>query len=377
MHAMVVNANQIRKLHEIGQSVWLDNISRSMISSGALHKSIEAGVTGLTSNPTIFHKAITTGVDYDDDLTDLARAGKNKDDIFEALAVQDIIAAADALRTVYDQTKGVDGYVSLEVNPHLANDRDGTIIAVRRLWAAVGRPNVLIKVPGTMQGISAIEVLIGEGININITLIFSLEAYSKIRIAYIRGLENFRNQGGDLSTVFSVASFFISRIDTEIDLLLAEQSQFNDETPINLKGKAAISNAQLAYRDFKKTFDAPRFSFLKELDARVQRPLWASTSTKNLDYRDVLYVEQLIGPDTVNTMPNATLDAFLDHGVVCQTLDQDVDEAEFNLKKLQSVGIDMDQVTAKLLSDGVKAFEKSYDALVEDIENKRVALQQG
>ena len=355
----------IEKLREIGQSVWYDNVSRGMIKSGELQSLIDVGVTGLTSNPTIFHKAIAESSDYDASLTALVRAGKSPAEVFEAIGIADIQSAADLLRPIFDDTHGSDGYASFEVNPHLAHDTEGTVEEARRLFAALDRQNVMIKVPATPEGIPAIQTLIGEGVNVNVTLTFSLHAYRQVRDAYIAGVEDLDRSGMDVGRVASVASFFVSRVDTAIDNLLDE---FRADP--GLQGRAAISNAKLAYRDFKADFESERFRALADKGARVQRPLWASTSTKNPAYSDLLYVESLVGPNTVNTMPRATIDAVLDHASVSETIEEEVSGAEEFIRSLADVGIDVDGVTDRLLSDGVKAFSDSYDALIEDIHAK-------
>ena len=321
-------SNSIQDVRAIGQSVWYDNIRRGLIESGELQRLIDLGVTGLTSNPTIFQKAIAESSDYDEALEALAASGSSVDQIYEALTVDDIRAAADLLRSAYDDSAAADGYASLEVSPHLANDTNATIDEARRLFQLLDRPNVMVKVPATPAGIPAVHKLIGEGINVNVTLTFSLKAYRDVRGAYIAGLEDLRWAGGDLSRVASVASFFISRVDTAVDSHLGDDQD-------DLKGGAAIANAKLAYRDFKEDFGGDRFAGLAAEGARVQRPLWASTSTKNPEYSDVMYPEALIGPDTVDTMPEATLLAFMEHGAVAETLEQDVDEAERLIERLR------------------------------------------
>ena len=360
-------SNSLNDIQRHGQSVWYDNVSRGLIESGELSRLIGLGVTGLTSNPTIFQKAIAGSDDYDDAFEALVRGGKDTDAIYESLAINDIRAAADLLRPVYDATEGVDGYASLEVNPHLAHDTEGTVTEARRLFAELDRPNIMMKVPATPEGMPAVRRLIGEGINVNITLLFSLEAYREARLAYIAGLEVLQENGGDLSGVASVASFFVSRVDTSVDSLLG------DKAP-ELAGRAAIANAKLAYRDFQQDFITPRFVALREAGARVQRPLWASTGVKNPAYIDVLYVESLIGQDTVDTMPEATLFAFLDHGTAGDTIVSDVDGAAKLIDDVAASGVNMDEVTSGLLSNGVKLFSDSFDELMADISRKRGAL---
>ncbi len=366
--------NAIKGIRQLGQSIWYDGIRRGMIKSGELQRLIGLGVSGLTSNPTIFEKAIVKSADYDDALLDLVQRGKSVNDIYEALVMDDIRAAADLLRPSYDRTDGVDGYVSLEVSPHLAYDTEGTVVEARRLSAALDRPNVLIKVPATPEGMPSIRRLIGEGINVNVTLLFSLNAYRAARQAYIAGLENLDRSGGNVSRAASVASFFVSRVDTAVDALLEERIGSGCENAKGLLGKAAISSAKLAYRDFKDDFGGERFAALRSRGARVQRPLWASTSTKNPAYSDVLYVESLVGPETVNTLTEATLTAFLDHGCAAKTLERELQDAKRALESLEEAGVSMEQVTDKLLTDGVKLFADSFDGLMANIEEKRARL---
>jgi transaldolase/glucose-6-phosphate isomerase len=364
----------VQQANLLGQSIWYDTIRRGMLKSGELQGLIDQGVTGLTANPTIFEKAIVGSTDYDEALLELARAGKNADECYEALIVGDIQAVADLLRPIYDRTGGADGYASLEVSPYLAYDTEGTIVEARRFFAALNRPNVMIKVPATQEGIPAIRQLTSEGININITLIFSLDAYQQVREAYISGLEELAKKGGDLSKVSSVASFFVSRVDTAVDTRLEERIRQGHEELQDLLGRAAIANAKLAYRAFQETFSAERFAALLERGARLQRPLWASTGTKNPAYSDVLYVDNLMGPNTINTMPDVTLKAFLDHGSVAETVTRNVDDAQDTLQSLEQAGISMEQVTAELLADGVKAFADSFDKLIANIEEKKQRL---
>jgi transaldolase len=359
--------NSLISIQKHGQSVWYDNVSRGLIESGELQRLIDLGVMGLTSNPTIFQKAITSSNDYDSAFATLVSEEKNADAIYESVAINDIKAAADLLRPVYDATEGVDGYASLEVNPHLAHDTDGTVVEGMRLFAELDRPNVMIKVPATPAGMPAIRRLIGEGINVNVTLLFSLEAYRDAREAYIAGLEDLKGTDGDLARVASVASFFVSRVDTVVDSLLGDKGH-------GLAGRAAVANARLAYRDFQQEFGSPRFAVLKAAGARVQRPLWASTGVKNPAYSDVLYVESLIGEYTVNTMPEATLLAFVDHGTAGNTIVSDVDGAAGLLDEVAAIGVNMNEVTSGLLSNGVKLFADSFDELMADIESKRGVL---
>jgi transaldolase/glucose-6-phosphate isomerase len=371
------STNAIQELRKLGQSVWLDNVYRSLITSGDLQKLIDMGVTGLTSNPSIFQKAIAASEDYNESLVRHAESGKDAVGVFEALATEDIVAVADLLAPVYHRTGGADGFASLEVNPHLARDTQGTISEARRLYDLMGRPNVMIKVPATPEGIPAIRQLISDGINVNVTLIFSAKTYADVREAYISGLEAFSRSGGDPSTVSSVASFFISRVDTAVDAAIGEAVDAGNTILGSLISKAAISNARVAYQEFGRSFGEDRFVTLQEEGALVQRPLWASTSTKNPELSDVLYVEELIGPDTVNTLPDATLEAFLDHGTAQQTLDADIEDAADTLFAIDSAGIKMDDITDKLLKDGLKLFADSYDEVVADVDRKRASLVRG
>lgn len=359
----------IQSLRDMGQSVWYDDISRAMIESGGLQELIDNGVTGLTSNPTIFHKAITESSDYDDELMSLAEAGKSTREIFETMAIADIRDAADLLRPVFDSTSGADGFASFEVSPRLAHDTDGTIHEARRLFADIDRPNIMIKVPATPEGIPAIETLIGEGINVNVTLIFSLDSHRRVVDAYISGLERLEERRGDLSKVSSVASFFVSRVDTAVDNLLNGLIADGRDDLNPLLGKAAVANAHLAYRTFVREFGTPRFAYLRRKGARVQRPLWASTSVKNPAYDGLLYVTSLMARDTVNTMPRATIDTLMARGIDAHhAIDESGAEAERVQAGLSDAGIDMDDVTAVLLANGVKAFADSYDMLMRDIE---------
>ena len=359
------------KLHELaklGQAIWLDFIRRSFIASGDLQRLVDQGVRGVTSNPAIFEKAIAGSADYDEELKTLVNANCTVTEIYEALAQADIQHAADTLRSVYDATDGADGFVSLEVSPTLAHDTEGTVAEARRLFAAVGRPNVMIKVPATPAGVPAIETLIADGININVTLIFSLAHYEAIANAYIRGLERLAAAGGDLSRVSSVASFFVSRVDTAVDHVL-EQVGASD-----LLGKIAVANAKAAYARYLDLFSGPRWEALAAQGALVQRPLWASTGTKNPQYSDTLYIDDLVGPDTVNTVPPDTLKAFMDHGHVEATLMQGMDEAHAQLARLSALGIDLGAITQKLQDDGVVAFANAFEKLMASISQRREAL---
>ena len=359
---------KLHELAELGQAIWFDYISRSLVVSGELEELVDQGLRGVTSNPSIFEKAIDGSADYDEDLNRLVRAGRSVAEIYEDLAMADIRSAADILRPVYEKSKGADGFVSLEVNPALAHDTEATIAEARRLFASLERPNVMIKVPATPAGIPAVESLIGEGININVTLIFSLEQYENVAAAYIAGLEKLALSGADLGKVASVASFFISRVDTAVDKALEEIGN------AGIQGKIAICNAKIAYSRFRQIFSSERWQKLAAQTARVQRPLWASTSSKNPAYPDTLYVDNLIGPDTVNTLPPATLDNFLDHGTVAATVETDVDGARNRMAELTELGIDLDAITNKVLHEGVAAFAKSFEGLIASIAEKRQDL---
>ncbi|MDX1413233.1 MAG: bifunctional transaldolase/phosoglucose isomerase [Candidatus Promineifilaceae bacterium] len=357
--------SKIHELNNLGQSIWYDNIRRGLITDGGMQKLIDIGVVGVTSNPSIFEKAIAKSDDYDDDLQQLVQDGKNAGQIYEALAIEDIANTADLLYPVYEETNGLDGYVSLEVDPTLAHDTEGTISEARRLFATLGRPNVMIKVPATPEGVPAIETLIGDGININVTLLFSNDNYRDVALAYKAGLEQLAANGGDLSRVASVASFFVSRVDSMVDKAL--EAIDNKE----LQGKIAIANAKIAYTIYEDLFSGNDWQQLVEQGARPQRLLWASTSTKNPNYPDVLYLDELIGPDTVNTVPPSTLDSFIDHGTVEITLTVDVDEARRQINALPQLGVDLDNITAQLQADGVASFAKAFESLMQSIESKR------
>ena len=368
-----MSVNHLRELHQYGQSVWYDNVSRELLRSGSLARLIaDDGITGVTSNPAIFQKAMASGKLYDADITALAAAGKTVPEIYETLAVADIGAGADLLRPIYDRTAGRDGYISLEVSPHLANDTEATIAEAKRLRAWVNRPNLMIKVPATPAGIPAIKALIGSGLNINVTLIFALKAYEAVANAYIEGLEMWAQAGGDLQRVASVASFFVSRVDTSVDMQLAGQPVEQE-----LRGQAGIANARLAYARFQEIFAGPRWEALAARGARVQRPLWASTSTKDPSYADTMYADALIGPHTVDTMPPQTVDAFRDHGQASQSVTENVDEARRVMERLAQAGIDMDAVTQELLDAGVKAFASSFDKLLGGLATKVSSLVPG
>lgn len=370
--------NRLAELKKSGQSVWVDFLSRRLMDSGSLDRMIrEDGLSGLTSNPTIFEKAVAGSPDYDADL----RAHRSDDpaEAFESIAVADLRRAADKFRPVYDNSLREDGFVSLEVSPHLARDAEATIEAARRLWGSVDRPNLMIKIPGTKPGLSAVRACLASGINVNVTLLFSVKRYAEVQEAFFDGLEARARGGGDVSSVASVASFFVSRVDTAVDALLEEKlrraGQESERAALKaLLGRAAIANAKLAYQRFKVAFNGARFKALEPLGAKPQRVLWASTGAKNPAYRDVVYVEELIGPRTVNTMPVETLDAFRDHGRPRPSLEEDLDAARLAVDKLANYQIDLDRVTDELEADGVKKFVESYDKLLAAVDSKRKAL---
>jgi transaldolase len=368
--------NRIRQITALGQAVWLDYISRDLVRSGRLAGLIDEGLTGLTSNPSIFHQAIAGHTLYDEDIRRLTQDGQTTPQIYETLTLSDVGEAADCLRPIYNETHGRDGFVSIEVNPHLAHDTAGTVAEARRLFAALQRPNVMIKVPATPAGLPAITTLLGAGINVNATLIFAVSMYERVIAAYLDGLRLFQNTGRPLGLVSSVASFFVSRIDTLIDKIISHRIEHGEPHLEPLYGLAAVANAKLAYQRYKAAFEGPSFEPLRSCGARPQRPLWASTSTKNPDYPDTKYVDPLIGVNTVNTVPPATLDAIRDHAVTAQTMERDLDRAHSLMAEFAGLKIDMDWVTGVLLEEGVKAFADSYDKLLADIEKKRVALQQ-
>ena len=361
--------NPLRALNEQGQVVWMDFIRRDMLTDGELERLVdEDGLTGMTSNPAIFAQAIGGSAEYDGQIRELLAAGdRSVEEIYEALAFEDIGLAADILRSVYDESNGADGFVSLEVSPHLAYDTDRTVKQARELWERVARPNLMIKVPATDEGIPAIEELIAEGINVNVTLMFSLRDYENVAQAYLRGLRRL----DDPSRVASVASFFVSRVDSKVDALL--EADGSAEAKV-LMGKIAIANSKLAYRRYREIFHGEAFATLAALGARPQRVLWASTSTKNPDYRDVLYVEELVGPETVNTVPPKTIEAFRDHGLARASLTEGVDEAEQQVASLESLGIDLAAITDELQREGVEKFVAPFDQLLDTLEQKRDAM---
>ncbi|MDX1582580.1 MAG: transaldolase [Thermoanaerobaculia bacterium] len=369
-------SNPLKELAQMGQSVWYDQMTRSLLTEGHLRKMIEEDrLGGLTSNPTIFEKAIGGSGEYDAELARLATQGLDQKAIYETLAFEDIGGAADTFRSLHDSTDGEHGYVSLEVDPRLAHDTDGTIAEARRYFETLGRPNLMIKVPATEEGLPAIERLIADGINVNVTLIFSREVYRKVIDSYLKGLEARVDQRAPVGHIRSVASFFVSRIDTKADEAIeAKLDDLEGDKKARLEaclGQVAIANAKLAYQLFREEFGGDRFARLRDAGAHVQRPLWASTGTKNSAYSDILYVENLIGPDTVNTLPPKTYDAFRDHGRVAQTIDTGLDRAREVLSTIEDLGISLEAITDRLTVDGVAAFEKSFVSLLDTIEKRR------
>jgi len=370
--------NTSQQLHQFGQSIWYDNVERRLLNNGELADMIARGeIRGVTSNPTIFMNAVTKSNDYDAGLAPLAKAGKTGEEIFWDLAIEDIQAAADLLRPLYEASNKEDGYVSLEVNPYLANDTQATLSEAKRLWKRVNRPNLMVKIPATVEGLPAILYAIEAGINVNVTLIFSRERYWAVMEMYISGLARRAEKGLPIDSIASVASFFVSRVDTKVDGSLngmVDRGGVRAEKAAQFLGQAAIANARMAYHDFKVFFGSERFARLRELGGRVQRPLWASTGTKNPAYRDVVYIEQLVGKDTVNTVPPATLAAFLDHGVVCpDSLEEDLAGAYQSMARLEALGISMANVTAELEAEGVKSFASAWKALLDAMEVSRLA----
>jgi transaldolase len=370
--------SRLAKLHDEGQSIWLDNIDREMLHNGDLAKRIaEDSLTGMTSNPTIFEKALAEGAEYDEQLAGAA-PGTSPHDLFELVETTDVQAACDLFAGVYSSTRGDDGYVSIEVSPGVAHEAASTVEEAMRLWETVDRPNVMVKVPGTEQGAVAVRELTAAGVNVNITLLFSVAAHERVIDAYIGGLEDRAAAGKPLDHVFSVASFFVSRVDTEVDKrldALIKTAIPSDRDRLKmLRGRAAVANAKLAYRLFRRRFSDERWNALEQKGARMQKPLWASTGVKNPAYRDVMYVEELIGPDTINTMPPALIEAFRDHGDVQRTVDKRVGAAEGLLREIEAVGISMKDVTDKLLVDGLASFQKSFDSLTAGIESKMSQL---
>ena len=365
-----MSESRLHKLSELGQSVWIDFLSREMIQTGGLERLMrDDAVVGVTSNPTIFQKAISEGDLYDEQIRTLMEEYDDPKEIFWRLAETDVGNACDLLRSVWDAGGGKDGYVSIEVDPNLAGDTEATIAEARRLHEQIDKPNLFVKIPATKAGLPALEEMIASGKNINVTLTFSLERYREVAEAYVRGLERLVESGGDPSRVASVASFFVSRVDTETDKRLDEIGGHDD-----LKGKLAVANAKLAYQRYKEIFSGPRWDALAAQGATSQRCLWASTSTKNPDYSDVLYVDELIGPETVNTMPEETIQAFQDHGEVTLTLEEGIDEGKALFDRLAEVGIDYDDVTRVLEEEGVQKFADSFSELLDGIAAKRGEL---
>jgi transaldolase len=357
-----------RLCKEQGQSPWLDNLKRGYITSGELKQRVERGIRGITSNPTIFAKAIEAGDDYDKQFQSLVQQRKSVDDAYWDMVIDDIQHALEILRPVHDQSGGEDGFVSIEVAPSLARDTDRTTAAARDLHERINQPNLYVKIPGTAEGVPAIRQMVSEGRNINITLIFSLTRYDEVIEAYFSGLEAY---DGDLSKVHSVASFFVSRVDTEVDRRL---EAIGTDEALELRGQAAVAQAKLAYQLFRQRFTGGRWEELQQRGANLQRPLWASTSTKNPDYDDLLYVDTLIGPDTVNTLPEATIDAFEDHGTIARTVDDGIHVAEGVYESLERIGIDMEDVARVLEEEGVASFSKSFDELISALERKSAEL---
>ncbi len=367
----------LHALHAAGQSIWLDFIDRALLQGDTLARRItDDALTGMTSNPTIFEKALASGTAYDAQLKSSA-AGKSAWELFELVETDDVRTACDIFRPVYDRSKGLDGYVSIEVSPGAAHDAKATVAEAHRLWTTVNRPNVMIKVPGTAEGCIALEQLIADGLNVNVTLLFAVDAPARVIEAYLSGLERRAAAGQPLGHVASVASFFVSRVDSAIDAALdamVKAGTLPADRAKALQGKAAIANAKRAYRLFRETFSGARWDKLASKGAQFQRPLWASTSTKNPSYRDTIYVEELICPDTVNTMPPNTLEAYRDHGITKRPVDADVAAADALLRELEALGIKLDAVTDKLLAEGLASFQKSFDTLIAGIEQKTAAL---
>lgn len=360
--------NPLTRLADLGQSIWLDYIRRDLLTGGELQRMIDAHrLAGMTSNPAIFEKAIGGSSTYDDEISALARQGLDAESIYRTLALEDVRSAADIFMPVYEASQGLDGFVSLEVSPHLARDTDGTVEQARELWEALDRPNTMIKVPATLEGLPAIQTLIAEGINVNVTLLFSVKRYQDVAEAWLAGLEQRHRAGQDVSRVASVASFFVSRVDTLVDQWL--DNIYADES---IHGRAAIANAKVAYDHYRRLTDGARWRTLAARGARPQRLLWASTSTKNPNYSDIKYVEALIGPETVNTLPPATFEAYLDHGDPAVRLSDGLEVARADLQRLAELRIDMEEVADKLEEDGVEAFADPYDQLLDTIESRRL-----
>lgn len=358
--------NNVKNIHDHGQSIWLDFFDRELMNSGKLQKLIdEDGLSGITSNPSIFEKAIKGSSDYDEDIKKLSQQDKSNEEIFFGFATEDIRRAADILKPVFDEAKGTDGFVSIEVSPLLANDTEGTVNQARELWKTVDRKNVMIKIPGTKEGLAAIRQCISEGININITLLFGIPRYLEVTDAYLSGIEDRLKNNGSIDHIESVASFFLSRIDVMLDPVLKEK-KLDD-----LVGEVAIASAKVAYEKYKDVFFGERFKKLEKLGAKKQKVLWASTSTKDPSFSDVKYVEALIGPNTINTLPLETIDDFRDHGKVQDHLENNLMHSKMVLQKLKENDIDIDEVTQKLEEEGIQKFNKSYETLLKAIESKK------
>lgn len=364
--------NPLVELYAYGQSFWYDNIRRQFVEDGTIERLItEDGLRGITSNPSIFQKAIGKNNDYDAQMAELVQENKSATAVYETLALADIQAACDLFTSLYETSSGGDGFVSLEVSPHLARDTNGTVEEARRLYQAVARPNVMIKVPATSEGIPAIQQLISEGINVNVTLMFNMTHYERVASAYINGLRQFMDNGGDPTKVASVASFFVSRVDSAVD---SQLQQLGNPEAEALMGNVAIANSKVVYQRFKERFHGAEFASLLNMGARPQRLLWASTSTKNENYPDTLYIDSLIGPETVNTIPPSTVDAFRDHGTVASTLEDGADEAQQTLNKLAELGVSLHEITEKLQDDGVASFASAFVELMQAIEDKMAKL---
>jgi len=358
--------NRMQNVHDLGQSIWLDSFDRKLMDSGKLQKLIdEDALSGITSNPSIFEKAVTSSTDYDEDIRNLAGENKSDEEIFFGFATSDIQRAADILKPVYDKAKGTDGFVSLEVSPHLANNTEGTVNQARELWKTLGRKNVMIKIPGTQEGLAAIKQCISEGININVTLLFGLDRYREVTEAYISGLEERVKNNQPIGHIESVASFFLSRIDVLIDPILKEKKLDS------LVGEIAIASAKKAYEIYKEVFFSDRFRNLEQKGANKQKVLWASTSSKDPSFSDVKYVEALIGPDTINTLPMETIDAFRDHGNAASRLENNLLQAGQHLEQIKANGINLDELTQQLEEEGVQKFNKAYDSLLKAIAEKK------
>jgi transaldolase len=366
--------NLTRLYEEHGQSPWLDNLTRPSLQDGTLAELVASGIRGVTANPTIVAKAIESSDAYDRQLHDLLASGHTLEEAYWELAISDVVGALGLLRPTFEAREGADGFVSIEVAPDLAHDTDATIRAARRLHERIGEPNLLVKIPATSAGVPAIEAMVAEGRNINVTLVFSLPRYRQVLEAYLSGLEALARRGGDLCSVHGVASFFVSRVDTEVDRRL---EQLGSKQALGLRGRAAVAQAKLAFQLFRSAHSGPRWERLTDQGARVQRPLWASTSTKNPRYPDTLYVDSLIGPDTVNTLPESTLHAFEDHGRLARTIDVGIEAAELVMHALDTAGIDMDDVGATLERAGIGAFQKSFAHVQDTLANKPTSLRQG